>query len=107
MRSAKIVLAAIVAFVMVVILGVAAWQFGWFVTEKNVDRQVNVDNRNKGTQTAWHDEAVRSIRDFELLDPSDTARRGVLRNQACDLIVRLTPPYRDAKIIAFQQQECS
>ncbi len=107
METAKGILVAIVAFVMMAILGIAAWQFGWFVTEKNVDRQVNIDNRNKGTQTAWRDQAVQNIKDYELVDPANTAARSALRDQTCELIARLTPPYRDTIIVRFETKECS
>lgn len=96
----------IVAVLLFVGIGVAGWQFGWWLEAKNTDRQVNIDNRNKGTQTAWHDEVVKTIADYELIDPANTAARGALRIKACDLIPRLTSPYRDDNIVAFEQEQC-
>lgn len=96
--------ATVLALLLVAALGVAAWQFGWFVAEKDTDRQVNIDNRNKGTQVAWRDEARDAIRDMKRTD--DPAYDGVLRDQACSLIARLTPAYQDADLLAFQSREC-
>lgn len=105
--SVGAVLAVLAALVVVVIVGVGVWQFGWFVKEKDTDKQVQIDNRNTGTQTAWHDQAKQGIKDFKLLDPSNTAQRGAIKNQVCDLIPRLTDPYRDDDIVAFQKEYCS
>lgn len=83
-----------------------SWQVGWWFKEKNTDRQVRIDNRNLGTQTAWRDEAVKTIADFELVDPANTAARGALKNKACDLIPRLRPDYTTPNLTAFAAKEC-
>lgn len=82
------------------------WQVGWWFRAENVDRQVTIDNNNKGTQTAWRDEAIKTVADFELIDPANTAARGALRIKACDLIPRLNDNYRDGTLVAFYQEEC-
>lgn len=92
--------------VVLIVLGVGMWQLGWFIEEKNVERQVQVDNRNKGTQTAWHDEARNAIVEFGTVDESNLAARNALRTKACDLIARLDTPYRDDDLVAFQAKEC-
>lgn len=100
--------AAVVAWLALLVgLSVAAWKLGWFVEARNVDRQVNIDNSNKGTQTAWHDEAVNAIADYRSTDPANTAVRGALRTKACGLIARLRPPYRDDIVVAFSERECA
>lgn len=98
---------AVVALAALVGLSIGAWQLGWFVNEKNVDRQVHIDNRNKGTQTAWRDEAVKTIADYRLVDPTNTAARGALRTKACDLIPRLRSDYLTPNLIEFQTKECN
>lgn len=105
-EGATATLALIVGLAVIAVLAVGVWQLGWFVSAKNVDRQVHIDNRNTGTQTAWHDQALQDIRDFTLLDPSDTARRGALRNDACNLIGRLRPDYLTQDLSDFKNQEC-
>lgn len=90
----------------IIALSLIGWQVGWWFKAENTDRQVNIDNRNKGTQTAWHDEAIKTIADFELVDPANTAARGALRNKACGLIPRLTDSYRDESIVTFYNEEC-
>lgn len=94
----------VIAFVVVGSIGV--WKAGWFIKAKDTDRQVQIDNSNKGTQTAWRDQVVRDIKDFNLLDPSSTAQRGAIRSEACDLISRLKDPYKTPNIIRFEQEEC-
>ena len=106
MKSLTAVLTGILAAVLVVGLGIAAWQLGWFVEAKNVDRQVKIDNRNVGTQTAWRDEARRTVASYAVVDPDNTAASGALRNQACGLIQRLRPDYLDADLSAFAAKEC-
>lgn len=97
-----------VAATVVVILAASliGWQVGWWFKAENTDRQVAIDNSNKGTQTAWHDEVIKTIADFELVDPANTAARGALRNKACDLIPRLKDSYRDENIVVFYEREC-
>lgn len=104
--TAGSILLGLFAVIVIAVLAIGTWQLGWFVAEKDTDRQVQIDNRNKGTQTAWHDEVVKTIADYQLVDPANTAARGALRNKACDLIPRLTETYRDSNIVAFESQEC-
>lgn len=106
MKTLAALLGAVAAVVLAIALAVGAWQLGWFVKSKNVDRQVQIDNRNVGTQTAWRDEVVKTIADFELVDPSNTAARGALRNKACDLIDRLRPDYLTPDIETYNYAEC-
>lgn len=98
---------AVGLFLLVTVLSGAAWQLGWIFKAESVDRQVRLDNSNKGTQTAWRDEAVNAINDYEVLEATDTARRGALRNKACSLIARLEDPYRDDIVIRFEIKECA
>lgn len=107
MKNVLAVLAVIGAVIFAVVITVGVWQFNWFVTEKNTDRQVQIDNRQKGTQTAWRDEARNAITDYELIDPANTAARGALRVKACSLIDRLVPTYLDNDLAQFQTQECN
>lgn len=88
------------------VIGVAGWQFGWWLEGKNVDKRVQIQNHNKGVQTAWMDEARNAATDYDLIDPANTAARGALRTKACDLIVRLTGPYLQSDLASFQAREC-
>ena len=49
---------------------------------------------------------AQSFRDYELIDPGNTAARGALLNQTCELIARLSDPYRDDTIVTFYNKEC-
>lgn len=102
----KAVFATIGVAVLMVVVGVAGWQLDWWLQEKNVNREVQIDNRNKGVQTAWRDEARNAIADYALVDSSNTAARGALRFKACGLIDRLVPSYRDDDIVRFENKEC-
>lgn len=102
----KAVLGVIGALVLITAISVGGWQAGWWLKEKNVNRQVQIDNRNKGVQVAWRDEARNAITDYELIDPANMASRGALRTKACSLIVRLVPSYKDADLIQFEIKEC-
>lgn len=106
MRKTTAVFATLGALLLVVVIGVAGWQLDWWLKEKNVNRQVQLDNRNKGVQTAWRDEARNAVTDFELVDPSNTAARGALRVKACGLIDRLVPSYLDDDLVRFEAREC-
>lgn len=93
---------ALAVFVAVIVGGYLG---GWWLKKDTTDRQVGIDNRNVGTQTAWHDEAVDLINQASLL-PSDAPQRASLERQACELIGRLTDPYRSDELVAFESQEC-
>lgn len=95
----------IVAGVLVV-AAVGLWKFGWFVEEKNTDQRVRIINHNSGTQTAWMDEVQKTITDFEATDPANVAYRNALAQKACALIPRLTEPYKNTFIEAFEQEHC-
>lgn len=100
----KAITAFVVTVVVLVALGVAAWRFGWWLEEKNVDRRVGIDNRQKGTQTAWHDEAIDLFNQADLID--GTPQAAALRRQACQLSARLTGPYEDDIIIEMEALHC-
>lgn len=92
------------AIAFVILIGVVGWQFDWWLTEKNVDRKVQIENRNTGTQTAWHDEAVNLINQASLIE--GTPQEAALKRQACELIARLTDTYMSDDLVTFQAQEC-
>ena len=105
-NAATWVLGSIATILLIVVIAVAGWQFNWWLAAKNVDKQTGIDNRQKGTQVAWRDEALSSIKDFYLTPSDNTAARGVLRDQACSLGGRLTDTYKDPKIRVFMSEEC-
>lgn len=107
MRKTKGFFIALGLVASLVVIGVAGWQFDWWLQGKNVDKKVQIQNHNKGTQTAWMDEARNSITDYDLVDPSNMAARGALRIKACGLIQRLTGPYLGDDLLAFQSKECN
>lgn len=106
MSTARGALVAVGAVALVVVLAVVGWQAGWWLKAKTVNREVGIVNRNTGVQTAWHDRAVTLIGEYELADPANTAARGALRTQACQLIGRLSSPYRDDLIVRFDEENC-
>ncbi len=78
----------------------------WWLTRDTTDRQVRIDNRNLGTQTAWRDEALDLMNQADLL-PEGAPQRVALQRQACDLIGRLVGTYKnDDRIVAFEEEEC-
>lgn len=106
MRKVTGVLIALGLVLSLAVIGVAGWQFGWWLEGKNVDKSVQIQNRNTGVQTAWMDEARNATTDYDLVDPANTAARGALRNKACTLIERLAGPYRQDDLLTFQTKEC-
>jgi FtsZ-interacting cell division protein ZipA len=90
-----------------VVLAVGAWRLGWFVKEKNTEKQVQVDNHQKGTQTAWYDEAVDAIRQLEIVDPANAGAKAALSHKACDMIARLDESYRDDYLVDFEKGHCA
>jgi hypothetical protein len=102
----KAILAAVGAVIALILIAVAGYQLGWWLREDSVKRQVRIDNSSRGTQSAWHDQALQGVKDYSLVDPNNTAARGALRTQTCELIARLSEPYRDDIIVTFQQKEC-
>lgn len=97
---------AIVAVALIALIAFGAWHLFWRVKKADVDRDVQIRNRNTGTQTAWRDEARATVSQFHLTPTDQAAARSALRTQACDLIVRLRPDYRTADLDTFYAQEC-
>ena len=93
-------------FLLFTVIGVAGWQIGWWFKTADTNRQVQLDNRNTGVQTAWHDQAVQGVKDYYLTPESNTAARGALRNQTCELIGRLVDEYKTTELVEFEQKEC-
>lgn len=103
----KVWMWSVIALLLIGLTSLIGWRVGWWFKEQNTNRQVNIDNINKGTQTAWHDQAMQGISDFNLLPATDTARRNALAAQVCDLIPRLTDHYRNPTIDQFEALECN
>lgn len=100
------VLLTIVGIILIAAILWGGYLFGWWLKKDQTERRVRIDNEQLGTQTAWHDRALKAVTDYELLDESNTASRGLLRQQACELIGRLSDSYRDDTFVAFQQEQC-
>lgn len=105
MSTAKIIGASLLAIVLLVGIGVAGWQFDWWLAGKNVDRQVNLENNNRGTQTAWRDEARKLVRQADLL-PEDAPQRLALVDEACGYIDRLNKHYLTDQLAGFEAANC-
>lgn len=102
--KAALAIAGVVVLAILVVVG--GYQLGWWLKKDITDRQVGIDNRQKGTQTAWHDEAIDLMNQADLL-PEGAPQAANLRKQACQLIARLSDPYLDDIIIEFQTLECA
>ena len=72
---------------------------------RSQERQVHLDNRNTGTQTAWHDQALSDVKDYYTV-PANSPAQAILREEACNLIGRLGSDYVDATLASFQAKEC-
>lgn len=106
-EKARIVWATVIGLAVIAVLSIGTWQLGWFVQEKNVERQTEIDNTRTATQTAWRDEATQTIRDIAVLDENNVAARGALTNQACDLIDKLTEQFITEPLTEFAEENCS
>lgn len=106
MNGVKAFFAVLGVILLTAALAVGAWQLGWFVEEKNTDRQVHIDNRNTGTQTAWRDEAVKTVADYYLVPEGHPEATGALRTKACGLIGRLRSDYLTPDLESFYAKEC-
>lgn len=102
---AKGCIGALLGVVLFVGIGIAGWQFDWWLKAKNTDKQVEIDNRNLGTQTAWQDEAKKLIREADLL-PEGAPQAAALRQDACELIDKLTDSYMTDQLADFESAYC-
>lgn len=102
-------LAIVLVPLAIIAVVVGGYLGGWWLKADSTDRQVEIDNRNTGTQTAWRDEAENEVQRFLTLpdEPANQAARASLRDGACDLIGRLSDPYVTDQLADFQTQECS
>lgn len=106
MDAIKVVGAFLLALIVVVAIGVAGWQFDWWLAEKNVDRQVRIENRNTGSQTAWRDRINTLLVDIETVGEDQPARQAMI-HEACTLSGRLTDNYLTDQIEQFQIDYCT
>lgn len=88
METAKNTLLAVLAVIVVVALAIGAWQLGWFVEEKNVDRQTQVNDQSQGRQQALTSKVLRDIETVREIDGreddgTNTARREALVESIC------------------------
>lgn len=105
MDTLKAVGIGMICLLLVVGIGVAGWQFDWWLKAKNTDKQVQIDNRNLGTQTAWQDEAKKLINQASVL-PEGAPQAAALERQACELIDKLTNTYMTDQLADFEAANC-
>ena len=101
----------LILWIVVVMLGIGAisvvgWRVGWWFKKANVEKQVEIDNSNKGTQQGWHDAAVKAVSDYTLINSANTAARGQLRKQACELIGKLQGTWASQDLKGFYSLQC-
>lgn len=94
-RGVGYTLAVIVGFVVVAALSVAAWQIGWKVEEKNVDRRTEIGNDSLGRQQALTDQVLNEISTIRDIDtqqqtPEVIAQREAIVEQMCSNASKLT-----------------
>jgi len=105
MSTVKVILAGLLVIGVMVGIGVTGWQFDWWLAGKNVDRQVSLENNNRGTQTAWRDQARKLVRQANLL-PEGAPQRLALVDEACGYIDRLNKHYLTDQLTDFESVNC-
>lgn len=112
MQGFKTAAAVIVGFILVVVLGIAAWQLGWFVEAKNVDRRTQVDNNSMGRQQALTSKVLRDISTVRTMDnqvptPALKAQRIAIVEDICTNAGLLTGSVTmPASAESFINKEC-
>jgi len=100
------------ALIIVGVLAVAAWQFGWFVEAKNTDRRTQVVDQSLGRQQALQGQVLRQIAEVRSIDTQEpteanAAQRIAIVDSLCInagmLTGSLTLP---ASAETFINQEC-
>lgn len=105
MESIKLTLIGILAAIVLVGGGIAIWQLGWFVEEKNAEKRAEIQNENSGTQENRRDKVLNYMRDVDLLGQESPAGRSAINN-ACDLIPRLSDTFQTDEIESFESLYC-
>lgn len=105
MSKTKIVVWSILG---VVLIGLASWgayELGWFLEAENTERQVQIDNNNSGTQTAWQDKVQNNIAKIETLGEGSPASRA-LTHEACEYAGKLTDQFFTRDIEDWYNTNC-
>lgn len=102
----KYIFPVVAGLLLVAVVAIGGWQFGWWLKEDAVERETEIDNTRTGTQDAWRTEATRTIGDIAKLPKDATAARAALTNQACGLIDKLTDEFMTDDLAEFAQEEC-
>jgi len=105
MSTVKAILAGLLVIGILIGIGVAGWQFDWWLAEKNVNRQVSLENKNRGTQTAWKDQARKLVREANLL-PEGSPQQRMVADEACEYIDKLTENYLTNQLAAYEAANC-
>lgn len=106
MSNAKIVLTGVLVVIAISLLGWGSYELEWFFKRENTERQVDLDNNNQGTQTAWRDEVHEYIQEINTLPENSPARESAKRN-ACEIAGRLNDEYFDLTIETFFDRNCT
>lgn len=112
MSTVSKVALGVLALLGVVVFSIAAWQLGWFVEAKNVDRRTQVSNLSLNRQQALQSQVlseIATVRDIDTQEqtPEVLAQRKAIVTSICEsagmLSGSLTLP---ASAVEFTSQEC-
>lgn len=101
METAKTTVVALATLVLIGLVLVVGWQFGWWLKAKNVDRGARIDDRKYNRQSALQEEVIRGaakVADLDVTVSQATAservpllaQRHALVAQTCDQFYKTT-----------------
>lgn len=104
MTVVKAVAIALAAVLLAVVIGVAGWQFGWWLKAKNVQKKGQIIDQSYNHQIGLRQQVLNGIHDITVDMPAGQRVRIV--NTTCDAIDQMLDQYKTATITAFQATEC-
>lgn len=100
------VAAVLVGLLLIVVIAVAGWQFGWWLKAKNVDRGGRLIDRSYNHQIGLRQQVLDGIHDVELHPDMTPGQRVRIVGTTCDAIDQMTEQYLTPTIAAFAATEC-
>ena len=102
----KVIGTALAAIVLAVVIGVAGWQFGWWLKAKNIQKRGQIIDQSYNHQVGLRQQVLDSINDLTIHADMPAGQKVRITATTCDAIDQMLDQYKTRTIVAFAATNC-
>ena len=106
MTALKAAALALAALVLAAAIGVAGWQFGWWLKAKNVQKRGQILDQSYNHQVGLRQQVLDSINDLTIHADMPNGQKVRITATTCDAIDQMLNQYKTPTITGFEAGNC-